>query len=314
MKIDLINLVNSIQDKLNDLKVKIDSLPNDQNFMNLKNENVSIVQQTIVQQTIQQQAIDVQKQLEDFISNPQWVAAVPPDLMCDENNNEDKMERARGIRDIFYPNYSFENKRILDFGAGYGHLVKAVSENNPAIVVGYDIKNDFQIDSNDKMKFTTSWDDVLKNGPYDLIYIYDVIDHIVDDRPEQFLSKVRLLLSDNGVARMRCHPFIGRHGGHAYTKVNKSYAHLALTKEELIALGCDLKNYPTLKVLTPIMTYNKFIVSSGLKIIDQKTISEPAEKFFLEGDVGNKIKVNLNIKNLLIPQMSIQFCDYTLTK
>jgi hypothetical protein len=62
------------------------------------------------------------------------------------------------------------------------------------------------------------------------------------------------------------------------------------------------------------MTYNKFIVSSGLKIIDQKTISEPAEKFFLEGDVGNKIKVNLNIKNLLIPQMSIQFCDYTLTK
>ena len=40
MKIDLINLVNSIQDKLNDLKVKIDGLPNDQNFMNLKNENI----------------------------------------------------------------------------------------------------------------------------------------------------------------------------------------------------------------------------------------------------------------------------------
>ena len=313
MKIDLINLVNSIQEKLNDLKAKIDNLPNGkveyQNLMVLKNENASITQQTI-----DEQRINSQKQLKDFIDNPNWVIAVPPDLMCDENNNEDKMERARGIRDIFYPNYSFENKKILDFGTGYGHLVKAVSERNPAIVVGYDIKNDFQIDSNDKMKFTTSWDDVLKNGPYDLIYIYDVIDHIMNDTPEQFLSKVRLLLADNGVARMRCHPFIGRHGGHAYTKINKSYAHLALTKEELVALGHDLKNYPTLKVLTPVMTYNKFIVSSGLKIIDQKTIAEPAERFFLAGDVANKIKENLNIKNLLIPQMGMQFCDYTLTK
>ena len=47
--------------------------------------------------------------------------------------------------------------------------------------------------------------------------------------------------------------------------------------------------------------------------IDSKTVSEPAETFFLTGNVAERIKSNLNIKQLLIPQMGMQFVDYTLS-
>ena len=49
--------------------------------------------------------------LKNFVNLPEWVEAVPPDLICDETSHEDKMDRARGIRDIFYSGYAFEGKK-----------------------------------------------------------------------------------------------------------------------------------------------------------------------------------------------------------
>ena len=39
--------------------------------------------------------------LQNLIDSPDWPSAVDPDLLCNENNELDKLERAEGIRDIF---------------------------------------------------------------------------------------------------------------------------------------------------------------------------------------------------------------------
>jgi 2-polyprenyl-3-methyl-5-hydroxy-6-metoxy-1,4-benzoquinol methylase len=305
MKKELFDIIAKIESQLSELKAKVSTIID---------PIAPVVEQKIVPVPVPDiNNTDKIKSLRDFINNPSWAVAVPPDLICDETNNEDKMDRARGIRDIFYPNFSYAEKKILDFGTGYGHLVQAISEKNPTVVVGYDIKDNFQIASNEKQILTTSWDEVVNNAPYDLIYIYDVIDHVENESPQEILRKAKLVLSSSGVIRMRCHPYISKHGGHTYNKINKGYAHLILSKDELVQLGHDFKNFPTIFVTTPVMTYGKFISESNLRILDAKTVSEPADAFFLTGNVANRIKSNLNIKNLLIPQMGMQFLDYTLS-
>jgi 2-polyprenyl-3-methyl-5-hydroxy-6-metoxy-1,4-benzoquinol methylase len=311
MKKEINAIINSILNQVNQLKIKIDTLVPDQPVAPVA-QVASIAQITQPNNMSQQDRMSILKKF--VYENPNWSAAVPPDLICDENSHEDKMDRANGIRDVFHPNFVFDNKKVLDFGTGYGHLIQSILEKNPAFVIGYDILGDFQVGNTDKSLLTTSWDEVTKNGPYDLIYLYDVIDHVEHEQPHEILLKAKSVLKDDGVIRMRAHPFISKHGGHTYTKVNKGYAHLILTKEELSLLGHNFKNYPTIFVTTPVKTYNEFINKAGLRNADQKTITEPADSWYLTGDAANRIRSNLRINNLLIPQMGMHFLDFTLTK
>jgi 2-polyprenyl-3-methyl-5-hydroxy-6-metoxy-1,4-benzoquinol methylase len=303
MKEKAVKLIEEIKLKINDLETLIEKLDiketvqhTDQETKNLTNEKEEI------------------SEIEELLKNPNWVEAVPLDLICDENNEEDKMDRARGIRDVFHANYDYSNKKILDIGTGYGHLVKSIAEKNPTIVVGYDIKNEFQIQNDEKIKTTILWDEVVQYGPYDLIYLYDVIDHAENETPQDILRKAKSVLSNDGIIKMRCHPFISRHGGHVYTKINKSYAHLVFSKEELIKLGHNMKNFPTTQVTSPLKTYSKFIFDAELKIVTHNVTNQPAEQLFLSGVFAERIKKNLKQTNLMIPQMGMQFVDFTLSK
>ncbi len=313
MKKELLNLVSEIEVLLNQLKSKISIIiePESQPVQTKENPVVEEPKVTTVPHVSEPTVNDALRQ---FVAKTEWMTAVPPDLICDENNYEDKMDRARGIRDIFNPSYNYQDRKVLDFGTGYGHLVQAISEKNATFVVGYDVKNEFQIASSEKSLLTNTWDDVVKNGPYNLVFIYDVLDHAVNETPQDILMKAKSVLANDGQIRMRCHPFISRHGGHVYTKINKAYAHIILTENELKELGHDFKNFPTIKVTTPLKTYNKFIEDAGLKIVDQKTVNEPADSLFLSGNFADRIKMILKIKQLLIPQMGMQFVDYTLSK
>ncbi len=309
MKKELVDLISEIEKLINELKSKISNIPEvEEKLDKINNE----IKKPEIKHVKPENVIN--DDLKKFLDNPDWVAAVPTNLICDETNHEDKMDRARGVRDIFNSDYNYENKKILDFGTGYGHFIQALTEKNVALAVGYDIKNEFQISSNEKMILTTSWDEVLKNAPYDLVFLYDVIDHAANETPQDILIKAKSVLSNEGMIKMRCHPYIGKHGGHTYTKINKAYAHLILTPSELKELGHDFKNFPTIKVTTPLKTYSKFIIDAGLKTLNQKVINESAEQIFLSGKFAERIKSNLKTNLLLIPQMGMQFIDYTLSK
>lgn len=325
MKKELLDLIASVESNIHQIKEKLASFvqtdvpEKEKTTEQIKTEATKTEETKVVELQQSNQATNAKQPtandaLRQLVANQNWGTAVPQDLICNENSHEDKMDRAKGIRDIFCTNYNFENKKILDFGTGYGHLVQTISEKKPTIAVGYDVKNEFQIANTEKTLFTTSWDEVVKNGPYDFIIIYDVIDHVINETPQQILLKAKSVLNNNGTIKMRCHPFISKHGGHVYTKINKAYAHLILTDSELKELGHSFNNYPTIKVTTPLRTYAKFISDAGLKMTDHKVINEPAHNFFLTGNMAERIKMNLKIKQLLIPQMGMQFVDYLLTK
>ena len=251
--------------------------------------------------------------LQNLIDYPDWPSAVDPDLLCNENNELDKLERAEGIRDIFIDE-SFENKKVLDFGCGEGHLVKAIIERNPKIVVGYDYICSPKVKLEKNKGFITFDKDIVKdNGPYDIIILYDVVDHLEDETITECLEFLKEILADNGKIYIRAHPFISRPGGHAYNKINKAFIHLFLTENELKYLYPDMKNYPTSKIIYPVKTYREHIDQSGLTVHSVKVINSDIEDFFKKREISEIISKNNNFQGPIM-QMSMQFVDFVLTK
>ena len=250
--------------------------------------------------------------LQTLISSPDWPTAVDPDLLCDENNEAEKVERAEGIRDIFLDE-SLLDKNILDFGCGDGHLVNAILDRNPKYIVGYD----YILSPKVKLKkpnsiFTFDKDIVKEKGPYDLIVLYDVVDHLENTTMLECMKFLGSILARDGKIYIRAHPFISRHGGHAYNKINKAFVHLFLSENELKYFYPDIKNYPTQKVIYPVKTYRESIDSARLNVANLKVINSDIEDFFQQKEIADRISKTINFKSPIM-QMSMQFIDFILT-
>ena len=76
--------------------------------------------------------------LKTLLNSPTWPAAVDPVLICGEDSNQDKQDRAEGILDIII-DVHLEKLSFLDFGCGEGHVVNHSLTQNPHKTVGYDI-------------------------------------------------------------------------------------------------------------------------------------------------------------------------------
>ena len=259
--------------------------------------------------------------LKSLLSSEDWPEAVFQAQIADENSEKDKAERAEGICDIILP--PLEGKRLLDFGCGEGHIVN-YSAKDSELSVGYDIEKSLKSqftweEKNKNTLLTTDFEKVKAEGPYDLIMIYDVLDHAKQDTMSEILTKASSVLSEDGRIYLRCHPWCGRHGGHAYREMNKAFVHLIFNEEELKSLGLDLN--PTHKVLFPIATYDKAIQDSNLvKESEHDIETEEVESFFSEVPiVRDRILKMFDIsqwgeKGRPSFQMSQCFVDYVLKK
>lgn len=125
MKKELLELMEKVESSLTELKSKLQNIVEQEQPQQVEEK---IVVETKIQEITHVDEPTVNDALRQFVANPAWIPAVPPDLICDENSYEDKMDRARGIRDIFNPSFNYEGKKVLDLGTGYGHLVQAISE------------------------------------------------------------------------------------------------------------------------------------------------------------------------------------------
>lgn len=254
--------------------------------------------------------------LKALLESSDWPEAVFSAQIADDNSESDKMERAEGIADILLP--PFLGKKFLDFGCGEGHVAKYVSKES-AVSVGYDISRDksSQLDWESKengLLLTTDFEKVRSEGPYDIILIYDVIDHS-SEQPAEVLQKAKAVLAPEGQIYLRCHPWTGRHGGHAYRKVNKAFAHLVFEEAELSALGVNL-DYNR-KVLFPIKTYHQAIDDAGLSRTEPEVDTQEVEAFFEENPlVRSRILKSFGLTEWTsekpVFQMSQCFLDYVL--
>jgi 2-polyprenyl-3-methyl-5-hydroxy-6-metoxy-1,4-benzoquinol methylase len=280
-----------------------------------------LVANEVTQQTTTMTKVNVEDSLENFESlkralfSERWPEATNPNMICNPDCHEEKMERGRGIVEMVVED-SLKNKRFLDYGCGEGFCAFIASEYQPAISVGFDIK-DHEIwkrhKSNENLTFTSSIEEARSHGPYDTILMYDVLDHIVGEDPVALLIKAKELLSPNGKIYLRNHPFISRHGTHLYHELNKAFIHLVFTAEEIKQLIPNSKyQEPSIGVTAPIVTYEHFANKARLKISKRRELTERVEPFFRIPKIAERIMKNLNKTSFPEYQMSILFIDMTL--
>jgi len=238
--------------------------------------------------------------------NDEWPHAIAPEMICDAASEVEKTTRATEIIES-YLDIDLKNMTFLDCGCGEGHMAQ-VAAKQAALSVGYDPKITFH--TQDNLTLTSNFEQVEDLGPYDCILLFDVLDHA--DDPLKLLEQVKSVCKANTIVKVRCHPWISRHGGHCYRQLNLAYAHLIFTPQELTAQGVDLDNVQ--KVLTD-TTYLEWFNNVGANVVCERSVKTPFENFFKSGIARKRILENteaLEWKSEKMSNLDIEFIDYEL--
>jgi len=287
----------------------------------VKTELVEVPHTQIVETKEEKQIImpadDNFESLKKALESEKWPEAVNPNLICDPNNEQDKLERGRGIVELMIEP-DLKDLKVLDFGCGEGHVAFVATEYEPTFVVGYDNKENNKwsaYEQKENLLFTNDFEKVLEKGPYDVVVIFDVLDHCKYEDPISLLKKARDVLAENGQIYMRCHPFVSKHGTHLYHQLNKAYAHLVFTKEELEQLVPN-QNFveESIGVKFPLATYDKFIKEAQLETVHRREITSNVDNFFKIPKIAERIISQNGFESFPEFQMSLDFVDYVLKK
>lgn len=305
-----------MKEKLQQLKNSLDKFLSDDKIL-----NASELRSLLISAAESLRELCQFDDLKTLLDSSEWPNAVFEVQIADENSEEDKKERAEGIVDIILP--SLDNKKLLDFGCGEGHVAECAAK-KANLSIGYETEKNpnSQLkweEKKENLLLTTDFEKVKSEGPYDIILIYDVLDHAKKESMSEILERAKSVLSEDGIIYLRCHPWCGRHGGHAYRKINKAFVHLVFTEEELEEMGLVLE--PTQKVLFPLNTYSEAIEKAGLVNIQEREIDfQDAEPFFSENPVVKERLLKLyglkewGENGVPAFQMSQCFVDYVLKK
>lgn len=254
--------------------------------------------------------------LKKALDSEKWPEAVNPNLICDPDNENDKLERGRGIVELMIEP-DLKGLKVLDLGCGEGHVAHVAAEYEPLISVGYDIEENSKWESlkREGLLLTTNFNEVLSQGPFNVIVIFDVLDHLKNENPIDFLKKAKDALAPDGQIYMRCHPFTSKHATHLYHHLNKSYIHLVFTPDELNKLIPERKyEEDSIGVTTPLATYDKFIDNAGLTKVHRREITSKVDPFFKIPKIAERIMATVKTKQFPEFQLGMDFIDYVLKK
>ena len=254
--------------------------------------------------------------LKKALESEKWPEAVNPNLICDPSNENDKLERGRGIVELMIEP-DLKGLKVLDMGCGEGHVAFVSSEYEPMVVVGYDIEENekWKEFKKDGLIYTTNFNEVLAEGPFNVIVLFDVLDHVKNETPIDLLKKAKDALAPDGQIYMRCHPYTSKHATHLYHQLNKAFVHLVFTDEELKQLVKDNKYVEdNIGVTTPMKTYQTFIENSGLTQVHRREITSKVDPFFKIPRIAERIMQKTKSKQFPEFQLGLDFIDYVLKK
>ena len=307
---EILNLISLTKNNLVDIRKKIDNLETNLNLIESSiNQDELVIKGSPLIQTQ-----NSYESILDLAKSPEWPNAIEDYQILDENSEEEKQERAEGIINFFVED-EIVGKKFLDIGCGEGHTIDAALKEKASLAVGYDIKKQGSLkweEQTAKSLLTTDSNKVRKNGPYDIILIYDVIDHIEGIHPVDIIATAKQLLNPKGKIHIRFHPWCSRHGGHIYRDLNKAFAHFILNKKELKELGIEIENH--LSVFRPVSTYKELISQCGLEIISENIEREQVENFFKSNDkIKRRILNEFDMNTFPEQQMEMCFIDFVLS-
>jgi hypothetical protein len=232
-----------------------------------------------------------------------WPDAVPGFLISNPTP-AGILKRARAVLNMCDLT-NLEGRHFLDFGCGDASIVKEAMERRAASSTGFDIVEDWK--EEDGILLTTNYK-LLKQGHYDTILLYDVLDH--SRNPVQVLQQIRELVSDRGEVKVRCHPFTSKHANHVYRTFNKAYSHFFLSSEAL-------KDHDPLPVyrmtgVVPTEQYKKWFNENGFEVRKETIDRQSPDPVCLKNIPRGEIKAIINHEDYQ-KILEIQFVDYTLT-
>jgi 2-polyprenyl-3-methyl-5-hydroxy-6-metoxy-1,4-benzoquinol methylase len=198
---------------------------------------------------------------------------------------------------------SLGGKKFLDFGCGEGHTIGIAKEVFGAKAFGYDIK-DYGWNKED---ITSNLEVISKNGPYDVILLFDVLDHA--EEPETILKTCKTMLGKDGKICVRVHPWFSRSGTHIYKQLNKAYLQLVFDDAELATLGVTQEKVNKIR---NVEVYKEWIKKAGFVIASEKPTKQSIELFFTHNPaILRRIKSNFG-NEFPRTMLEVQFIDLIL--
>jgi 2-polyprenyl-3-methyl-5-hydroxy-6-metoxy-1,4-benzoquinol methylase len=239
-----------------------------------------------------------------------WPKAIDSDFIVGQGEIEKQFRATQIVESI---EFVTKDLSVLDFGCGEGHVAHEISQTANK-VVGFDKERYESWDAKiaDNLFFITDHNIIKSHAPYDLIILYDVIDHMLGDHALT-LKRLGQLLNDDGKIFIRAHPWTSRHGSHLYEKINKAYLHLIVTPDEVSDIPWGEVEY-THKIVRPMGAYESWFKHANLEIISKDVQHGAIEEFFDEL-LDRIIKITWNGKidrETAKKIMSIEFIDYVL--
>lgn len=244
------------------------------------------------------------KAIREELESDRWPIAVVPEMIC--ASEEQLQERAESILNVVVAE-SLDRRTFLDFGCGTGHVAMRAKELG-ANVVGYDI--DLSKCRFKDSIFTSNFEEVRKKGRFEIILLYDVLDHIEQIDPISALHQIRTLMDHESRVYIRNHPWTSRHGGHVYEEINKAFAHLVFDDVELTRLCGSQASY-NIKVSRPLDTYRHWFKTAALEIKSEIPIRHDVEPFFLEQTYASqRLKQKWDDVTTMVQDLEIEFVEY----
>lgn len=241
----------------------------------------------------------------DLINRPDWPDAVPDHLICG-HNLEDRLARAASI--IEYVGKDCRGYKVLDFGCGDGHVALEASRMG-AVAVGYDLKQSSALDweKESNCYLTSRMEEVVARGPYDLVIIYDVLDHCEDALG--VLGAVKELCKPTATIFTRCHSWMSRHGAHQCRTVNKGWLQIFFTKDELASMDVDTGDLS--QYYFPVIVQTGWFKSLGLKVQASEIVKSDLPPI-IQNDLWPRI-IGKHHKTFPFWQLSQSYNDYWIT-
>jgi SAM-dependent methyltransferase len=228
-----------------------------------------------------------------LLDSEEWPKAIDDQLLEPTN----KIQRAHSILSLMVgPHILNQTESLLDFGCGTGETVKVAPEYGIKKAIGYDVRPAEGV--------TTSFREVRSKGPYDVVIVNDVLDHLVDETAHEAVSKISSVIGPESRVFIRCHPYCSRTGTHLPLHgINKAYAHFFFP---------ELKGIHTNFILNPVHNYRAVFANNQLEIEHELLCHQEVEGFFQKHEQMRYILQNALKSKEFIWHLGIQYAEFML--